>query len=29
VLNGELKEGDSLVIRSVVAKTPTPGGLRR
>jgi HlyD family secretion protein len=29
VLNGELKEGDNLVIRSVVAKTSTPGGIRR
>ena len=29
VLKGELKEGDDVVIRSVVAKTPTPGGIRR
>jgi len=24
-----LKEGDDVVIRSIVAKTPTPGGIRR
>src|SRR6266403_1664681 len=29
VLKGELKEGDDVVIRSIVAKTPTPGGIRR
>jgi len=29
VLKGELKEGDDVVIRSIVAKTPTPGGFRR
>jgi HlyD family secretion protein len=29
VLNGDLKPGDNLVIRSVVAKSATPGGLRR
>lgn len=29
ILKGELKEGDDLVIRSVVAKTQAPGGIRR
>jgi hypothetical protein len=29
VLKGELKEGDDVVIRSIVTKTPTPGGIRR
>ena len=29
VLNGELKEGDDVVIRSVVAKTQSLGGIRR
>ena len=29
VIKGELKEGDDVVIRSIVAKTPTPGGIRR
>ena len=29
VLNGELKEGDDVVIRSVVAKTQALGGIRR
>jgi HlyD family secretion protein len=30
VANGELKEGDEIVVRSVVPKTPTPaGGIRR
>ena len=29
VLKGELKEGEDVVIRSIVAKTPTPGGIRR
>jgi HlyD family secretion protein len=29
VINGELKEGDNVVIRSVVPKTLTPGGMRR
>jgi HlyD family secretion protein len=29
LLKGELKEGDDVVIRSIVAKTPTPGGIRR
>jgi HlyD family secretion protein len=29
VLKGDLKEGDNVVIRSIVAKTPTPGGIRR
>ena len=28
-LNGELKEGESVVIRSVVPKATTPGGIRR
>lgn len=27
VLKGELKEGDAVVIRSVVSKNQTPGGL--
>ena len=29
LLKGELKEGDDVVIRSIVAKTSTPGGIRR
>jgi HlyD family secretion protein len=29
LLKGEVKEGDDVVIRSVVSKTPTPGGIRR
>jgi hypothetical protein len=29
VLKGELKEGDDVVIRSIVAKASTPGGIRR
>jgi HlyD family secretion protein len=29
VLKGELKEGDELIIRSVTAKSPAPGTLRR
>ena len=29
LLKGELKEGDEVVIRSIVSKTPTPGGIRR
>ena len=29
VVNGELKEGDDLVIRSVVAKSAAPGAIRR
>jgi HlyD family secretion protein len=29
LLKGELKEGDEVVIRSTVSKTPTPGGIRR
>jgi HlyD family secretion protein len=29
VLKGDLKESDDVVIRSIVAKTPTPGGIRR
>ena len=29
VLKGELKEGDELIIRSVVAKSQAPGTLRR
>src|SRR5882724_10918836 len=29
ILKGELKEGDDVIIRSIVAKTPTPGGIRR
>jgi HlyD family secretion protein len=29
VLKGDLKESDEVVIRSMVAKTPTPGGIRR
>lgn len=29
VLKGELKEGDDVVIRSIVAKTTAPGGIRR
>jgi HlyD family secretion protein len=29
LLKGELKEGDEVVIRSIVSKAPTPGGIRR
>jgi hypothetical protein len=29
VLKGELKEGDAVVIRSVVSKSQAPGALRR
>jgi hypothetical protein len=29
LLKGELKEGDDVIIRSVVSKTPAPGGIRR
>jgi HlyD family secretion protein len=29
ILKGELKEGEDLVIRSVVSKSQTPGGIRR
>jgi HlyD family secretion protein len=29
LVKGELKEGDEVVIRSIVSKTPTPGGIRR
>jgi hypothetical protein len=29
VLKGALKEGDDLIIRSVVAKAQAPGGIRR
>jgi hypothetical protein len=29
VLKGEVKQGDEVIIRSVTAKTQTPGGIRR
>ncbi len=29
LINGELKDGDALIIRSVMPKTPAPGALRR
>jgi hypothetical protein len=29
ILKGELKQGEDLIIRSVLAKSQTPGGIRR